>query len=1293
MTAWTSPGLFGFIVLSLLITLGHVQAADPGPGMEDTSFNGTGYIKLMHTSVEELLKPVIALTPEGKTIIAGARKKVGSSTWEFVIYRLRVDGTPDLNFGNAGISIVPLPAGHDPYVVTDACVLPDGRIVVAANLFARAYISRYPFEYTASYSVLLYIPEVGLPDPANVPASVLSIDIPDSRVKDLALDPDGNLLVLSDFRHPSTGVLRFGARRVRVTTPPTGAVETAASIPPEIDLPSNTECYGTQIAALPSGEVYVGGYTSTGRPLLLRCIVQRWGLSSSWTFFEDGSLGSIMSLAVDPQGMLLATRVRRTSNSSTPDSLQVLKFKTSLMKDEFFGQSGEMTLMPSFTFRSSDSQQMDMATQPDGRILVTTSDVFLNRVYRLTTTGVLDLSFSSTGYRHLVASDDLWEADFHHMRVHTDGKLVAVRHRDSGDTGTWTVIRLHGGTPLREGQPVITSQPTAYQPIPAGQTFTYQTAFTGSPPFRYFLTENGTVIASSSTNEGSFTWTQTVADAVYRFSVGNANGWTNGTTVSTRALLPPVLDYDFGPEPYPNNDYLYAHSFETRLRVTGREPMTYRLMAGDREVQSGTVTHGMIGMKLRNTGLHELIVTNSDGEARSGLFEVTPQNDPYVTLGGDRLFYTGTTGYFFTRSCTMDLSADYTHYRNGKLVESRYVPANDSRRFHLPEKLTLADAATYTARIRTPRKSATSKPVEVCVVDPAAQSQYMAVGKKVTLTVPVAGKGLKYLWKKQSEPITPSARIPKVDQPTLSITTAEEGDASVYTCVVTNNSGQSLETGPITLIKDETVPTFAITELEGAALGAAYAFDLNSENRTGSFTMTGLPTGLTYNKTTGLITGQPMKAGTYQVKVVATNAAGSAPSQTFKLVVSPLPHPVAGAYQVMDKTTYGMEGWTVTGKVTVSATATFSASLRGSNLQGKTFSRTLTGVFTWNALQQKYFYASPELNIDPESIRAYTSCYFTLDPQGGAAAGMPLQGYIETEISPALSLQGTRPAPPADAAPYAGYYTAKMDILEDAYGYTTFTVAPKGTLSLAGKLPDGTALTASTAVDEKGRFPVSLSLYGGRGRVKLIGQIRPGANGDARNATVISNELAWTRPPFRKASDPDDLGTNNPYHQGVDTTGLLLGSKYLPPKIPEVSSALMMNIAADQPGNVSILLTGYSLGYATQGHLTAKHSLVIPRRVGKPIYENFDPIYMTSLTFNAAKGTFTAGASMDNFHGETNAFTRTQKHSFQGVVTRDPGTLKPAAWGFTVWTARILNDYTMKFHNELRSEGIRVTPR
>ncbi|HAL71005.1 MAG TPA: hypothetical protein DCP71_04445 [Verrucomicrobiales bacterium] len=1286
-TVCTSPGLFGFILMSLLVTLGHLRADDPGPGMADTSFNGTGYVTLTHTSVNSLLKPMIALTPEGKTILASARKKVGSSTWEFIIQRLQVNGALDTDFGNAGISIVPVPAEFEATSMVDACVLPDGRIVVAATLWT--VIATTPSQQTASHSALLYIPEAGLPDSTNVPG-VLSIGVRYSQVKDLTLDLDGNLLVLVNLRSQSSGLPTLSAYRVWLTTPrPVGADSAVVSVPSSLNLPINTHSYGTQIAVLPSGEIYVGGYTSNGRPLLLVSTPYPWGRSIQGTLFEDGSVGSIVCLAVDSQGMLLATRIRRTSIDSNSASLQILRFKMSLLKDELFGQSGEMTLMSSFS-----SHQLDMATQPDGRILVAVKDgPGWDGVYRLTTTGTLDLSFSSTGFRYIQSSEDSWHTNFHHMRVYTDGKIVIVDHSTSYDTGTWTVARVHSGMPLREGQPVITSQPAAYHPIPVGQTFSYQATFTGSPPFHYFLTENSQVVASGITTEGSFTRTQGVVDAVYRFSVGNANGWTVSTTVSTRALSPPVLNYDFGPEPYPNTDYLYAYPFQTWIRVSGRAPMTYRLMAGDREVQSGTVENGTIDMRLRNTALHELIVTNSDGETRSGLFDVTPQNDPYVTLGDDRLFYSGTTGHFFTRSCTMSEEYTLTHYRNGKLVESSYVPYSDWRKFHLPEKLTLADAATFTARIRTPRKSFTSKPVEVCIVDPAAQSQYMAVGKKVNIVAPVAGKGLRYVWKKQNEPITPSQRIPKVDQATLSITNAEEEDAAVYTCVVTNSSGQALETGPITLVKDEAVPTFSITELEGAALGGTYVFDLNSENRTGSFTMSGLPPGLIYNKTTGLITGQPMKAGTYQVKVVATNAAGSAPSRNFKLVVSPLPHPISGAYQVMEKTTYGLDGWSVTGKVTVNASASFSARLRGSNLQGKTFSRTIAGVFTWDASLQKYIYSSPELDIDPESTKSYTNWHFTLDPLGGAAAEMPLQGSIDIENGLFIYLQGTRPAPTAAAAPHAGYYTAKIDILNDTYGYTTFTVTPKGTLILAGKLPDGTALTASTAVDEKGRFPISLSLYSGRGRVKLLGQIHPGANGDARNATVISNELAWTRPPFRKAGEPDDHGSNNPFHQGVDTTGILRGSKYLPPNITDVSSSLMMNIAANQPGNVTIILSGYSLGLNASGHLTAKHSLVIPRRVGKPIYENFDPIYMTSLTFNAAKGTFTAGASMDNFHGETNAFTRTQKHRFQGVVTRDPETLNPTAWGFTVWTVKIFNDYTMKTYNELRSEGIRVIPR
>lgn len=72
--------------------------------------------------------------------------------------------------------------------------------------------------------------------------------------------------------------------------------------------------------------------------------------------------------------------------------------------------------------------------------------------------------------------------------------------------------------------------------------------------------------------------------------------------------------------------------------------------------------------------------------------------------------------------------------------------------------------------------------------------------------------------------------------------------------------------------------TTTIIESPGGVMGIVgvpFSYQVNATNNPTSFSATGLPTGLSINKTTGLIKGIPILAGTFRVTLKATNAKGS----------------------------------------------------------------------------------------------------------------------------------------------------------------------------------------------------------------------------------------------------------------------------------------------------------------------------------------------------------------------------------------------------------------------------------
>ena len=58
-------------------------------------------------------------------------------------------------------------------------------------------------------------------------------------------------------------------------------------------------------------------------------------------------------------------------------------------------------------------------------------------------------------------------------------------------------------------------------------------------------------------------------------------------------------------------------------------------------------------------------------------------------------------------------------------------------------------------------------------------------------------------------------------------------------------------------------------------VGSAFSYRITASNKPTEYKAEKLPTGLSLNKKTGVITGKPQKAGTYKVKISAANASGT----------------------------------------------------------------------------------------------------------------------------------------------------------------------------------------------------------------------------------------------------------------------------------------------------------------------------------------------------------------------------------------------------------------------------------
>jgi Putative Ig domain len=84
-------------------------------------------------------------------------------------------------------------------------------------------------------------------------------------------------------------------------------------------------------------------------------------------------------------------------------------------------------------------------------------------------------------------------------------------------------------------------------------------------------------------------------------------------------------------------------------------------------------------------------------------------------------------------------------------------------------------------------------------------------------------------------------------------------------------------------------PVITSATTASGTVGVAFSYQITATNNPTSFNATALPTGLTVNTTTGVISGTPTTAGTYSVTISATNAGGTGSATLTLTINNPVP--------------------------------------------------------------------------------------------------------------------------------------------------------------------------------------------------------------------------------------------------------------------------------------------------------------------------------------------------------------------------------------------------------------------
>lgn len=575
--------------------------------------------------------------------------------------------------------------------------------------------------------------------------------------------------------------------------------------------------------------------------------------------------------------------------------------------------------------------------------------------------------------------------------------------------------------------------------------------------------------------------------------------------------------------------------------------------------------------------------------------------------------------------------------------------------------LKATDAAIYKVKLSNTLTTLYSS-ASLVVVDSGSYAQDVADGSNALLTARAYGTPTSHAWSFSAAPASNPAKYLNPSGHVLTVKTAvDPTDEGPYTCVITNGSAGSLTTGPINLrvlIKPVVNP---LTLPPSIMVSELVKIPVSATNNPTSFAISGLPKGLSYDKTTGLISGHALVSGSFTIKVTATNLDGTSPVVQGTLTVTALVGSATGTYEgpVQRHPVLGSNfGGRI--RITVSSAGVISGTLylgKATHSLVGALNITPTGVPVLSDIFIDRKAPDNDLHLTYLIDTATRSLTGTLE-DGHLAGTSFLPDFSNTPFTGALITN--------TPALYAGNYTLAAshsvggDDKPQGYSYASFKVSTGAIVSGAFKLADSTSITFSGSVDQSGSFPVFNLLYTNTGSFQ--GQVNIDT---AQNNRLNASALTWNKNP--------QTGSTRYFKSGFGPLILsTIGRKYTSP----ASGALALGLTPGA-GNAKLVFTdGLAPSPTTRWNVPALEIKAISPLVTLPANVIAAPtvgshVQLSTLSIVPGVGSsFTVGTtalvkgkfSLKDLNPLNTAQTITRTNAFEALIVDDGPSQK--AYGY-----------------------------